>query len=188
MALDDYLGRKKEIGEELRDPRSNGKQQQYQAMPQYNPQKFDGPSNNDYPGGGPGGQLPIQSMTPPLVQTQAPMVQPGFLAVPPLVQQQMPSMPSAYNQIDLPQMPPMGHAYTNLQPMQTPQPYQGGTAGGPGPNFTDAIAAGYAQATSLNETVDSVPKDEHPSDEKQDPGVSNDMEIIEARLRELKGM
>ena len=86
------------------------------------------------------------------------MVQPGFLAVPPLVQQQMPSMPSAYNQIDLPQMPPMGHAYTNLQPMQTPQPYQGGTAGGPGPNFTDAIAAGYAQATSLNETVDSVPK------------------------------
>ena len=84
----------------------------------------------------------------------------------------------------MPQMPPMDpYMQPGMPPMQPPPPFQGGTAGGPGPNFTDAIAAGYAHATSLNETVDSVPKVEPPSDDK--PGVSDNMDDIEARLRAL---
>ena len=40
--------------------------------------------------------------------------------------------------------------------MQPPPPYQGDSTGGPGSNFTDAIAAGNVYAYSLTETMDDI--------------------------------
>lgn len=156
-------------------------------MPQYNPQNFGGPSNNDFPGGGPGGQLPNMPMMPP--QPQMPMVQqPGYMPPPAMGG----GMPPVYNPVDpsMPQMQPMGlNMQPGMPPMQPPPAYQGGTtAGGPGPNFEDAVAAGLAHAESLNSDKDDIPKAGPSGGDKPDPSISNNMDDIEARLKALSDL